>query len=174
MLPVSRLELGQRLSLMCYRGVLLSPLANQTQRSSLHFCLSVVFWQAQRARSMGAIVYCVGVKEFNQTQVGSNGGYWRWCEYAKTEMPFIFFLWLFVFPARHYCRHYGTRVSCVGRLPSPQGNHWLGMTRTYHVYTHTNTHPHTQRRTKLSYVIKLSCDCFFLLPLSLRSSRSPA
>lgn len=25
--------------------------------------------QAQRARSMGAIVYCVGVKEFNQTQV---------------------------------------------------------------------------------------------------------
>lgn len=75
MLPVSRLELGQRLSLMCYRGVLLSLLANQTQRSSLHFCLSVVFWQAQRARSMGAIVYCVGVKEFNQTQVGSNGGY---------------------------------------------------------------------------------------------------
>lgn len=25
--------------------------------------------QAQRARSLGAIVYCVGVKDFNQTQV---------------------------------------------------------------------------------------------------------
>lgn len=30
------------------------------------------FLQAQRARSMGAIVYCVGVKEFNQTQVASS------------------------------------------------------------------------------------------------------
>lgn len=27
--------------------------------------------QAQRARSLGAIVYCVGVKDFNQTQVQS-------------------------------------------------------------------------------------------------------
>lgn len=28
-----------------------------------------VFQQAERARSLGAIVYCVGVKDFNETQV---------------------------------------------------------------------------------------------------------
>uniref|UniRef100_A0A672G1B1 Anthrax toxin receptor 1-like n=1 Tax=Salarias fasciatus TaxID=181472 RepID=A0A672G1B1_SALFA len=46
---------------------------------SLYCCLSApciitiffVFLQAQRARSMGAIVYCVGVKEFNQTQLAT-------------------------------------------------------------------------------------------------------
>lgn len=27
------------------------------------------FQQAERARSLGAIVYCVGVKDFNETQV---------------------------------------------------------------------------------------------------------
>ena len=32
-------------------------------------CVCVVL-QARRARSLGAIVYCVGVKEFNETQVG--------------------------------------------------------------------------------------------------------
>ena len=33
----------------------------------------LLFPQAERARSMGAIVYCVGVKEFNQTQVWETG-----------------------------------------------------------------------------------------------------
>ena len=28
-----------------------------------------LYQQAERARSLGAIVYCVGVKEFNETQV---------------------------------------------------------------------------------------------------------
>lgn len=55
------------------------------------------------------------------------------------------FLCLYVFLACNYCRHCGTCVSCMGRLPSPQGNHWLGMT---HMYTHTNTHPNTQTETQ--------------------------
>jgi hypothetical protein len=29
----------------------------------------VVFFQASRARQLGATVYCVGVKDFNETQV---------------------------------------------------------------------------------------------------------
>lgn len=37
--------------------------------------LFVLVLQAERARSMGAIVYCVGVKEFNQTQVGFSFGF---------------------------------------------------------------------------------------------------
>uniref|UniRef100_A0A8D3CFE7 Anthrax toxin receptor 1 n=1 Tax=Scophthalmus maximus TaxID=52904 RepID=A0A8D3CFE7_SCOMX len=39
--------------------------------SSLPFVLRVLLLQAQRARAMGAIVYCVGVKEFNQTQLAT-------------------------------------------------------------------------------------------------------
>uniref|UniRef100_A0A8C2WU72 ANTXR cell adhesion molecule 1d n=1 Tax=Cyclopterus lumpus TaxID=8103 RepID=A0A8C2WU72_CYCLU len=39
------------------------------QRPEFWFICSVL--QAQRARSMGAIVYCVGVKEFNQTQLAT-------------------------------------------------------------------------------------------------------
>lgn len=74
---------------------------------------------------MGAIVYCVGVKEFNQTQVG--GGYRgilkMWPIPKKGIQDIIFFLWLCVFLACNYCRHCGACVSCVGRIPGPQGNH---------------------------------------------------
>uniref|UniRef100_A0A672Q3F1 Anthrax toxin receptor 1-like n=1 Tax=Sinocyclocheilus grahami TaxID=75366 RepID=A0A672Q3F1_SINGR len=34
-------------------------------------CLLPIYEQAQRARSLGAIVYCVGVKDFNQTQLAT-------------------------------------------------------------------------------------------------------
>ena len=40
------------------------------QRVIIGLPLSPLCLQAERARSLGAIVYCVGVKEFNQTQVG--------------------------------------------------------------------------------------------------------
>ncbi|KTG05789.1 hypothetical protein cypCar_00037087 [Cyprinus carpio] len=34
-------------------------------------CLLPIYVQAQRARSLGAIIYCVGVKDFNQTQLAT-------------------------------------------------------------------------------------------------------
>lgn len=37
--------------------------------SSCFCCESVQTWQANRSRSLGASVYCVGVKDFNETQV---------------------------------------------------------------------------------------------------------
>lgn len=50
----------------------------------LSFCL-----QAQRARSMGAIVYCVGVKEFNQTQVRSADRYQKYSKYIKMQISYF-------------------------------------------------------------------------------------
>lgn len=119
---------------------------------------------------MGAIVYCVGVKEFNQTQVWSTEGYWRCCKYIKKTRYKCFILCLCVFVACNYCRHCGTCVSCVGRLPSPEGNHWLGMTHTYSMYTDTysSTRNHINMQVNwlvtvffsfclISQIIKKSC-----------------
>lgn len=36
--------------------------------------LPVFLRQAEKARSLGAIVYCVGVKDFNETQVKTSAG----------------------------------------------------------------------------------------------------
>lgn len=87
------------------------------------FTVSALF-QAQRARSMGAIVYCVGVKEFNQTQV-------RGHRIINTKAPFyvIGHLVIYATPACDHCRHHRARVSCLGRLPVSQRNHRLGRTR---------------------------------------------
>lgn len=108
---------------------------------------------------MGAIVYCVGVKEFNQTQVGSIEGYRRCCKCIKKANTIcFFFLRLYVFLACNYCRYCGTCVSCMGRLPSPQGNHWLGMTHTHYMSTHKNNH--SQRDTQ-NHIRLLNCLFFF-------------
>lgn len=48
-----------------YRGVIES----RCWASSCFCCESAHTWQANRSRSLGASVYCVGVKDFNETQV---------------------------------------------------------------------------------------------------------
>lgn len=45
------------------------------EKKNLSTCEKVIlplFQQAEKARSLGAIVYCVGVKDFNETQVKSS------------------------------------------------------------------------------------------------------
>lgn len=38
---------------------------------------------------MGAIVYCVGVKEFNQTQVRSADRYQKYSKYIKMQISYF-------------------------------------------------------------------------------------
>ena len=142
--PLCRLRIPDFLFGTC----ICSTCSTRVTLTSLHAGLFVLLLQAQRARSMGAIVYCVGVKDFNQTQVGSAGGYWRCCKCLRKQTQLIFyFLRLFVFLARNYCRHGGSCVSCVGRLPGPQGNHWLGTTHTC-IVTQRPTQKDTQNHIR--------------------------
>lgn len=102
---------------------------------------------------MGAIVYCVGVKEFNQTQVRATE---RWChkKIILFLVSFIQFCLCVSFLACNYCRLCRACVSCMGRFPSSKGNHRLGMTYTAHIFI--NTHPYREGDTQI-YVVSPSC-----------------
>lgn len=81
------------------------------------------------------------------------------------------------FLACNYCRHCGTCISCMGRLPSPQRNNWLGMTHIPHAYSCKHSSTQRERHTQI-LIMSFNClvTVFFLFSFfwSLRSSRSPA
>lgn len=121
----------------------------------LSFCL-----QAQRARSMGAIVYCVGVKEFNQTQVRSTDRYQKYSKYIKIQISYfvcvsVCFSSLQLLQTQwNMCFLYGEASKPSGESLTQYGTH------IPHVY-HINTHTHTKESHKnLRYHITI----FFLFP----------
>lgn len=86
--------------------------------------------QAQRARTLGAIVYCVGVKDFNQTQVHNTVqklSLWS----LKTSALFVcrftkpIGIILYCVLVGYHCRHHWSCVSCCGRFPRPEGDDWF-------------------------------------------------
>lgn len=103
--------------------------------------------QAARARALGAIVYCVGVKDFNETQVKKKIFlHTRWTVRNLFHYP----IYTVLFYIQHVCWthhvlnntqtdlcfcpivagyhswHHRARVSCDGRIPSSQRRDWLG------------------------------------------------
>ena len=138
------------------------PLQMQQAYISLSLTL-LLFPQAERARSMGAIVYCVGVKEFNETQVWKTGSGFTLkplCDQIQRADPMenvclsvcvcacvcVCVCVCVCFSAGYHSGHSGACLSCVGRLPSTQGDHRLGMICTQ-THTHTHTHGRTAGRT---------------------------
>lgn len=91
-------------------------------------CLLPIYVQAQRARSLGAIIYCVGVKDFNQTQVTQHQCTIR-CFSGTSDFNHIFCiggvsvnLYCITCLAGHSCRHHRACVPCNWRIPSPWRN----------------------------------------------------
>lgn len=85
-----------------------------------------IYVQAQRARSLGAIVYCVGVKDFNQTQVT-----WQHCTISCFSSDFTHNfctggvsvnLYCITCLAGHNCRHHRACVPSTWRIPGSWRN----------------------------------------------------
>lgn len=92
-------------------------------------CVFPVYVQAQRARSLGAIVYCVGVKDFNQTQVTQQHCTIScFCASDLNHNNFsvlsvnLYWLYCIACLAGHNCRHHRACVPSYWRIPGPWRN----------------------------------------------------
>ena len=87
------------------------------------------FCQASRARQLGATVYCVGVKDFNETQVNPSTHHITTHQWGPIDSPVCSRSAANVPPpAVDDSRREGPRVPGQRRLPGSAGDHRLGMT----------------------------------------------
>lgn len=92
-----------------------------TRTPTFFFTLVPLWRQAGRARQLGATVYCVGVKDFNETQVS--------CPVVSRGLSSLSVevnQWVVSPAALHHRRQQGSRLPGQRRLWGAAGNHRLG------------------------------------------------